>query len=99
MKRKLAKGDRLIGPALCCIQNGRMPYFLSRGAALGFYFKNPADPGAVEIQKCVLEEGIGEAVSRFCGLSDDVLAEPAAQAAHRGAVLRAFQSGSLRYPL
>lgn len=75
MKRKLAKGDRLIGPALCCIQNGRMPYFLSRGAALGFYFKNPADPGAVEIQKCVLEEGIGEAVSRFCGLSDDVLAE------------------------
>lgn len=75
MKRKLAKGDRLIGPALSCLKHGRMPYFLSRGAALGFYFQNPADPGAVEIQNCVAREGIDAAVSRFCGLSDDVLEE------------------------
>ena len=72
LKRKLAKGDRLIGPALSCLKHGRMPYFLSRGAALGFYFKNPADPGAVEIEQCVQNEGIDAAISRFCGLCDSV---------------------------
>lgn len=75
MRRKLAKGDRLIGPALACLKHGRMPYFLSRGAALGFYFQNPADPGAVEIGECIKKEGIDAAVAKFCDLSDDVLEE------------------------
>ena len=52
-----------------------MPYFLSRGAALGFYFQNPADPGAVEIGECIKKEGIDAAVAKFCDLSDDVLEE------------------------
>lgn len=69
--RKLAKGDRFIGPALACLKHGRMPYYLARGAAMGYYFKNENDPAACEILAYVAEHGIWDAVTKYSGLSDD----------------------------
>ena len=70
-KRKLSKGDRLIGPALACLKHGRMPYYLARSAAMGYYFKNENDPAACEILAYVAEHGIAAAVEKYSGLSDD----------------------------
>ncbi len=69
MKRKLGKEDRLIGPALAVLRQGREPYFLSRGAAMGFFFANMDDPTVAEIQGYLKENGIEKAVEKYCGLS------------------------------
>ena len=69
--RKLSKDDRFIGPALCCLKHGRMPYYLARGAAMGYYFENEKDPAACEILAYVAEHGIWDAVTKYSGLSDD----------------------------
>lgn len=75
MIRKLGKEDRLIGPALACVQHGRIPYFIARGAAMGFYYDDMEDPTVVEIQGYLKENGIDKAVEKYCGLHDDVEAE------------------------
>lgn len=67
--RKLARKDRLIGPAIACIKAGRVPFFLTKAAAAGFYFVNPADASACAIQKCIQEEGIEAAIIKFCELN------------------------------
>ena len=66
--RKLARNDRLIGPALSCIKNGKVPYYLTKAAASAFYFTNPADASAVEIQDFIKENGIEKAITKFCQL-------------------------------
>lgn len=33
LKRKLGRNDRLVGPALACLEGGRIPFFLSRAIA------------------------------------------------------------------
>lgn len=75
--RKLAKGDRLIGPALACMQHGRIPYFLARGAAMALYFNNPEDKTSVEVQQCIRENGVEQAIAKYCGLREDDAAEKA----------------------
>lgn len=75
MIRKLGKEDRLIGPALGAISHGRVPYFLSRGAAMGFHYADMNDPTVVEIQGYLKENGIERAVEKYCGLSDSIEAE------------------------
>lgn len=67
-KRKLARNDRFVGPALLAIKSGRVPYFLARGAAMGFYFVNEDDPAAVEIQNFINEKGIEKAIEKYCEL-------------------------------
>ncbi len=66
--RKLARRDRLIGPALSCIKNGKVPYFLTRAAAYYFYYVDDADPSAREIQAYLKENGIEKAIQKFCQL-------------------------------
>lgn len=66
--RKLRRNDRFIGPAILAMKHGRLPYFLARGAAAGFYFTNPDDAAAVEIQAFVREHGIEAAVEKYCQL-------------------------------
>lgn len=67
-KRKLARNDRLVGPALLCLKHGRLPYYLARSAAMMFYFQNPKDAAAVEIQNYVSENGIEKAIEKYCQL-------------------------------
>ncbi len=75
LTRKLAKGDRLIGPALACIQHGRIPYFLCRGAAMALYFYNPEDKTTVEVQQYIREHGVEKAIQVYCGLNNEDPAE------------------------
>ncbi|MBQ4288982.1 MAG: hypothetical protein II749_03360 [Clostridia bacterium] len=71
--RKLARRDRLTGPALGVIKGGRIPFFLSRAIACYFYYYNENDPGTVTVQDYIKKNGISKAVERFCelDLSDD----------------------------
>ena len=66
--RKLRRNDRWIGPALLSMKYGKVPYFLCRGAAMGFYFTNPDDTAAVELQDYIANEGIAKAVEKYCEL-------------------------------
>ena len=67
--RKLAKNDRLVGPALCCLRHGKLPYFLARSIALLYFFHNDADAAAVEVQQFIADKGIEAAVEQYSGLS------------------------------
>ena len=67
-KRKLRRSDRFVGPALLSIKYGKVPFFLARGAAMGFYFQNPEDASAVEIQAYINENGIEKAIQTYCEL-------------------------------
>lgn len=60
--RKLKKGDRFLGPALLCIEQGITPYFILRAAAYGFCYEDDTEPQSVEIARLVRELGIDEAV-------------------------------------
>lgn len=71
LTRKLAKGDRLIGPALACAKHGKTPYFLARAAAAALYFNNPADPTSVEVLSYIKENGVEKAIEKYCGLSNE----------------------------
>ena len=66
--RKLRRNDRFIGPALLAMKHGQVPFFLCRGAAAGFYFVNPEDKAACEIQAFIKENGIEKAVEKYCQL-------------------------------
>ena len=69
LNRKLGREERLIGPAMACLEGGCLPYFLAKAAAYAFDFDNPADPASVEVLGYVREYGIEKAVSKYCGLS------------------------------
>ncbi len=66
--RKLARDDRLIGPALACIKNGKIPFFLTKAAASAFYFDNPEDVSAPGIQAYLAENGIEKTIVKYCQL-------------------------------
>jgi mannitol-1-phosphate 5-dehydrogenase len=73
--RKLARNDRFIGPALLCMQYGRLPYYLARGAAYLMFFENNADPSCVKMHEIIKELGIERAVYALCELDRKVEAE------------------------
>ena len=50
------------------MKHGQVPFFLCRGAAAGFYFVNPEDKAACEIQAFIKENGIEKAVEKYCQL-------------------------------
>lgn len=59
------------------MQHGRIPYFLARGAAMALYFNNPEDKTSVEVQQCIRENGVEQAIAKYCGLREDDAAEKA----------------------
>ena len=69
--RKLAKGERLLGPALCCLKHGRIPYFLSRSIALGYCYQDKEDKSAEELQAYLGEHGIAAALEKYSGLLEE----------------------------
>ena len=78
LKRKLGRTDRLVGPALACLESRRIPFFLSKALALALEYDNPADPDSVEVCAYVKENGPGKALEKYCGLDpkkepDDIL--------------------------
>lgn len=75
LPRKLAKEDRVVGPALSCIRHGRMPHFLAKVLAAAYCFKNEDDPGAAAVAQEVAERGIRGALKKFSDLREDVAEE------------------------
>lgn len=70
--RKLSKDDRLIGPALLCLECGKVPYFLARAAAVALLYWEESDPASMELARSLAEHGIYKTIEHFCGLSDEV---------------------------
>ena len=70
--RKLKKEDRLIGPALMCIRNGIMPYFLAKAVAAAFLFVSEEDQASSTIQEYLKNHSIKEAIREFCQLDREV---------------------------
>ena len=69
--RKLARNDRFIGPALLCVKNGIIPFFLMRAAAYMFFFQNPEDKGFAAMHRMIAEQGIERTILHFCELDMD----------------------------
>ncbi|NLJ37512.1 MAG: hypothetical protein GX432_01975, partial [Candidatus Atribacteria bacterium] len=70
--RKLKKEDRLIGPALMCIRNGIMPYFLAKAVAAAFLFDSEEDQPSQSIQEYLKNHSIKEAIREFCQLNREI---------------------------
>ena len=66
--RKLGRQERFIGPALCCVRHGIVPYYITKSCAHVFLYNCKDDPQSVTIQRYLHENGIDAAVSHFCQL-------------------------------
>ena len=67
--RKLGKNDRFIGPALCALKHGILPFYICLGAAYGFCYTNNDDPEAAKLQIYIKKNGIEDAILHFTGLN------------------------------
>ena len=63
----------MIGPALACLKGGKVPFFLSRIAALAMLYTNPQDATCVELHSILEKEGVRGVLREFSGLCE---AEP-----------------------
>lgn len=66
--RKLGKNDRFIGPALCALKHGILPYYICLGAAYGFRYINNDEPESVELQEYIEQNGIENAILHYTNL-------------------------------
>jgi mannitol-1-phosphate 5-dehydrogenase len=69
--RKLAKGDRLLGPTVMAREYGLPIDHLARGIAAAFLFDVKSDPQSVELIGKVDQVGIERAVSAYTGFEAD----------------------------
>ena len=69
--RKLGRHDRFIGPAMACLEHGRLPYFLAKAAAYLLRYEDPGDVSSVQMQERINSEGIEATVADICGLGDE----------------------------
>lgn len=68
-KRKLKKNDRLLGPAYLCLNNGLPADNILKLVAYGFCYNDPFDRDSQEVLSFVKQNGIKEAVKKYCGLN------------------------------
>ncbi len=66
--RKLARHDRLVGPACLAFDHGTQPAALSRAIAAALRYDSPADPSAGRLQQLIREQGIREVLRQVCGI-------------------------------
>ena len=69
--RKLAREERLVGPAMVCIQNGCVPHSLAHAIAAAYLYDAQTDAAAMEIQGYLKAHSILEALTKYSGLSQD----------------------------
>jgi len=67
-KRKLKKNDRLLGPIKLCLEEGVLPFFITKCLAYGFYFYDDSIEDSKEIRSDVLTLGIKETIIKYCQL-------------------------------
>lgn len=69
--RKLAAGDRLVGPAQLAIEHGTEPRHLALAIAAALHYADPNDPGTVRIQRMLREHGLNHTLETVCELAAD----------------------------
>lgn len=67
-RRKLGRFDRLVGPAVLCIEAGGKPRAIAQAIRAGFTYKND-DPGTRAVRSLAQERGLSAAVEEICGLT------------------------------
>ncbi|KAI0755279.1 mannitol-1-phosphate 5-dehydrogenase [Daedaleopsis nitida] len=68
--RKLAKGDRLLGPMHMALEYGLPTENLAKGAAAAFLFDNPDDKQAADLQKRIKAQGIAKVIAEGTGCAE-----------------------------
>ncbi|MEW5899901.1 MAG: hypothetical protein AB1715_00380 [Acidobacteriota bacterium] len=71
LKRKLGPEERLVGPALLCIAQGRDPKALAEVIARAFTIANPDDPQSVEMRAMLEAQGIERTAESVCGIPNN----------------------------
>jgi mannitol-1-phosphate 5-dehydrogenase len=66
--RKLARNDRLVGPAMLAIEEGGNPQALARAIAAGLRYDPPGDPAAQKVQAIIRNSGLDAALRDVCGI-------------------------------
>lgn len=69
--RKLARYDRLMGPAMLCYESGFDPANIVLSVANGMAYDEPTDPDAQKMQGWVRDMGIEKATSKVVGLPEE----------------------------
>lgn len=66
--RKLARNDRLVGPACLAIEYGTRPFALARAIAAALRYDFPGDASAVKLQAIIRGGGLAAALREVCGI-------------------------------
>lgn len=66
--RKLARNDRLVGPACLALEYGERPHALSQSIAAALAYDNPQDPSSVMLQRTIADKGVAAAIREICGI-------------------------------
>jgi mannitol-1-phosphate 5-dehydrogenase len=69
-RRKVGKDERLVGPALLCLNHGRMPYAYAKAIAAAYHYDGSADDGTKEVQRAIREEGLEGAVKKLSSIDE-----------------------------
>ena len=69
--RKLGPNDRLIGAANLCMEQGIEPAHLVQGIISAIRYDPPEDPGAIELQNQMNEDGLETVLKNICQLEPD----------------------------
>ena len=70
-KTKLSRDNRFVGPALLCMKHHILPFYLAKGIAYGFLYRDESDIASIEITNYVKEHGIEKAIEVYCGLTEN----------------------------
>jgi mannitol-1-phosphate 5-dehydrogenase len=69
--RKLGLNDRLVGPAVLCKRQGKLPYYLTKAIARAFFFDPPEDPAAATLQSRLKTDGVFKTLQDVAELHRD----------------------------
>lgn len=69
--RKLGRGDRLVGAALLCLDNGVCPRRIIEGIRAALAYDCPDDPEARRLQEMLRGRGLHAVLAEVCGLRPD----------------------------
>lgn len=67
-RRKLGRHDRLVGPAVLCIEAGGTPRAIAKAIRAGFSYEND-DPGTRAVRSIASERSPAAAIAEICGLT------------------------------
>jgi mannitol-1-phosphate 5-dehydrogenase len=69
--RKLARNDRLAGPACLAFESGRVPEALARAIAAALHYDHEGDSSACRLQQTIHAKSVAQIVREVCGIDPD----------------------------